>query len=104
MFWVITYDVPATHDDYRNKIASTLLDYHLFRIQYSVFIGWTSVNAINSCKFKIEKMLKKNNVPADIRFFPLCRECENKASRINSLNYKPGNKATSTIDPSFAIQ
>lgn len=90
MYWVVTYDVPATHDEWRVKVASTLSSFGLFRVQFSVFVGDRTVNTIQACKLKLEQMLKVNHVPADIRFYPLCKQCEQGAARINSENYRPG--------------
>ncbi|MHA1370774.1 MAG: CRISPR-associated endonuclease Cas2 [Promethearchaeota archaeon] len=87
MFWVVTYDVPATHDEWRTKIAKKLSDFGLFRIQYSVFVGIRSQNSIEACKIAIEDMLKKDSIPADIRFFPLCKSCEQNIMHLNSGNY-----------------
>nr|MDO8109711.1 CRISPR-associated endonuclease Cas2 [Candidatus Sigynarchaeota archaeon] len=94
MFWVITYDVPATHDEWRLKVAKTLSNFGFFRIQYSVFVGDRTNNTVQACKLKLESMLKNNLVPADIRFFPLCTSCAQGTFRINNCNYKPGNAKT----------
>ena len=95
MFWVVTYDVPATHDEWRVKIAAMLSKFGLFRIQYSVFMGDRTQNVIQACMLSLKTMLKGNTVPADIRFFPLCATCEQGVLRLNNCNYKPGNNVTS---------
>lgn len=94
MFWVITYDLPVTHDAWREKVAKTLSSFGFFRIQYSVFVGDRTQNTVQACKLKLEAMLKANQVPADIRFFPLCKSCENDTMRLNNCNYKSGNMKT----------
>ena len=94
MFWVITYDVPATHDPWREKVAKILSNFGFFRIQYSVFVGDRTQNTLDACKLKIETLLKANLVPADIRFFPLCKSCENTTLRFNNCNYKSVNAKT----------
>nr|MDO8084979.1 CRISPR-associated endonuclease Cas2 [Candidatus Sigynarchaeum springense] len=94
MFWVITYDVPVTHDKWREKLAKVLSDFGFFRIQYSVFVGDRTTNTTQACKLKIEAMLKAGFVPADVRFFPLCKSCEAGAIQVNNCNYKSVNAKT----------
>lgn len=89
----MTYDVATKFDDWRMKIAKKLSNFGLFRVQYSVFIGDITPNRMQSCKLAIEGMLK-NKIPADVRFFPLCKACEGKVMRINSGTYTPGRKKT----------
>jgi CRISPR-associated endonuclease Cas2 len=94
MYWIVTYDVPATHDKWREQIAKVLFSFGLFRIQYSVFLGDRTSNTIDACRTKLDTMLKANNVPADIRFFPMCKSCEAGALRINIRNYRAGEPVT----------
>jgi CRISPR-associated endonuclease Cas2 len=94
MYWVITYDIPATHDKWRDKVAKKLSSFGFFRVQYSVFVGDRTVNTTQACKLALESMLKGNFVPADIRFFPLCKSCENGVMRFNNCNYRSVNSKT----------
>lgn len=66
---LITYDVPATHDRLRQKIAEKLLDYGLERIQYSVFVGKLSKNQLEN--LKIDLLALVGGDPADVRVFNL---------------------------------
>ncbi|MHA1679578.1 MAG: CRISPR-associated endonuclease Cas2 [Promethearchaeota archaeon] len=102
MLWFVAYDIPATHDRWRFRVARELSNAGLFRIQYSVFMGELSNNAMKSCKLIIDSMLSRNRVPADIRFLPLCRTCEKKALRTNTEGYTPG-KIGPTMPSSIVI-
>ena len=66
---LITYDVPATHDYLRHKIAQKLIDYGLERIQYSVFVGNLSKNMVDNLKIEVLGIIGTD--PADVRVFHL---------------------------------
>jgi CRISPR-associated endonuclease Cas2 len=97
MLWVVAYDVPATHDKWRLKVAKLLSNFGLFRIQYSVFSGVICQNVAQSCKIAVENLLRSNQVPADVRFFPLCLSCEGKVLGVNNMDYIAGKKKPGLI-------
>lgn len=89
MLWIVAYDVPVTHDPWRDKVAKHLSGFGFYRLQYSVFFGNVSSNSADGCKKSLEAKLRANSVPCDIRFFPLCLTCESKMLMINVNDYIP---------------
>ena len=77
---IVTYDIPD--DKLRKKIADKLLDYGLFRIQYSVFQGRLSRNMIEMLEIEIGELLGKKD--GDIRIFTVCERCLDKTIQITN--------------------
>ena len=57
MLFLIIYDI--TNDRLRNKIADTLKDYGLDRIQYSAFLGFLKRFELNSLIADLKKLLSE---------------------------------------------
>ena len=84
MLYLITYDVPEEYPKLRRKISLILKNWGLQRIQYSVFIGDISRNFAETIALQINEVIK--NEPADVRIFPICQKCLEKAIIIANNN------------------
>ncbi len=65
ILFLIIYDI--TNDKLRTRIANTLKDYGLERIQYSAFIGELKRYQLNSLVTDIKKLLKEIPMEEDER-------------------------------------
>lgn len=102
MFWVVTYDIPATHDKWRFRTAKILFEHGLSRVQWSVFTGDATSNSMKTCMLRLFRMVTVNSVPSDIRFFPLCRGCHGKIMGFKTEQYvtgQPNQSGRSLVKP-----
>ncbi|MHA1784920.1 MAG: CRISPR-associated endonuclease Cas2 [Candidatus Helarchaeota archaeon] len=79
------YDVPQEHDDKRLKIAQILKNHGLKRIEYSVFFGNTTIDLMETLAMRLYNVVK--NTPADVRLFPICKNCLDKAIIVKQNNF-----------------
>jgi CRISPR-associated protein Cas2 len=91
MIYLITYDIDD--DKERDKISKVLENYGI-RVQESVFeCNLSSVNY----KEVVERISKIISEGANIRFYPICKECYSKAAGFGNLVQLPGLKGYEII-------
>ncbi len=91
MLFLIIYDI--TNDNLRNKIAETLKDYGLERIQYSAFIGSLPRFKLNSLIEDLKKLIRDTPVKEDervrnIQIYPIPEMSKKRRVEINFSNGK----------------
>jgi len=91
MIYLITYDIED--DKQRNKISNVLENYGV-RVQESVFeCNLTSV----TYKEVVDRIGKIITEGANLRFYPICKECYSKAAGFGNLVQMPGLKGYEII-------
>ena len=80
LLYVVTYDVPATDNATREKLAHALKAAGLVRIQYSVFMGFLSRNEAEAVALKAQAIL--GSIDADVRVVPVCKHCQAKLMQV----------------------
>ena len=68
---MVIYDI--TDDNLRLKVAETLKDYGLERIQYSAFMGYLRRDRLNSLVFELKKLI--GDACENVQIYPLCDTC-----------------------------
>ncbi|MCD6164203.1 MAG: CRISPR-associated endonuclease Cas2 [Candidatus Baldrarchaeia archaeon] len=71
MRYLIVYDI--TDDGLRYKVAETLKDYGLTRIQYSAFIGFLRRNKLNSLIYDLKRLIGDSD--ENVQIYPICDTC-----------------------------
>lgn len=71
MRYLIVYDI--TDDGLRYKVAETLKDYGLTRIQYSAFIGFLRRNKLNSLIHDLKNLISDST--ENVQIYPICNTC-----------------------------
>ena len=71
MRYLVIYDI--TDDNLRLRVAETLKDYGLSRIQYSAFIGALKRNKLNSLIVDLRKLI--GDAVENVQIYPLCDVC-----------------------------
>jgi len=71
MRYLLIYDI--SDDNLRLRVAETLKDYGLHRIQYSAFIGDLKRNKLNSLITDLRKLI--DSAVENIQIYPLCETC-----------------------------
>jgi CRISPR-associated protein Cas2 len=69
--YLVIYDV--TDDSLRNRVAETLKDYGLSRIQYSAFIGELARHKLNSLTVDLKDLIGEE--VENVQIYPLCDLC-----------------------------
>lgn len=93
---LVIYDVPEKYDDHRTKIAQILKNYGLKRIEYSVFFGNSTINLMETIAMRLESIVKK--IQADIRMFPICKNCLEKSLVVKENNIFNFEEMKSSVD------
>ncbi len=76
LVWVI-YDI--ADDKIRGQVSRACLDYGLYRVQKSVFLGSLNKNEWDSLAVECEGMIKDED---SVYVFPLCDDCFKKIKLI----------------------
>lgn len=71
MRYLIIYDI--TDDNLRSRVAETLKDYGLSRIQYSAFIGQLARHRLNSLTVDLKNLIEDRI--ENVQIYPLCDLC-----------------------------
>lgn len=82
--YVISYDIAK--DKTRTKVAKLLENYGV-RMQYSVFECDLDDKRFNELYSEIKKMDINTNIDS-IRFYKLCKNCENEIKTIGTVEQK----------------
>ena len=90
MIYLITYDIPQT--PLRGKIAKMCENYGFKRIQYSVFLGSTSQNLVETFSLQAKEALKGQT--GQITIIPVCRQCYEKIISFGTFPAKTKGKRT----------
>ena len=69
--YLVIYDV--TDDNLRLKVAETLKDYGLERIQYSAFMGYLRKHQLNSLIRDLKALI--GDAYENVQIYPLCDTC-----------------------------
>lgn len=80
LLYIVTYDVPATDNATREKLAHSLKAAGLVRAQYSVFMGFLSRNEAETVALKAQAILGSSD--ADVRVVPVCKHCQTKLLQV----------------------
>jgi CRISPR-associated protein Cas2 len=91
MIYLITYDIDD--DKQRDKISKVLENYGV-RVQESVFECNLSLANYKEVVERISKIISES---ANIRFYPICKECYSKAAGFGNLVQLPGLKGYEII-------
>ncbi|MEW6509189.1 MAG: CRISPR-associated endonuclease Cas2 [Bacteroidota bacterium] len=91
MIYLITYDIDD--DKQRDKISKVLENYGV-RVQESVFECNLSSANYKEVVDRISKIISES---ANIRFYPICKECYSKAAGFGNLVQLPGLKGYEII-------
>jgi CRISPR-associated protein Cas2 len=73
LVWVV-YDI--TDDGLRSSVSRACLDYGLYRVQKSVFLGELNKNEVDSLAVQCEDIIDKET--DSVYIFPACDECFKK--------------------------
>lgn len=71
MRYLVIYDI--TDDNLRIRIAETLKDYGLTRIQYSAFLGYLRRDKLNSLIVDLGRLI--GDAVENVQIYPLCDLC-----------------------------
>lgn len=78
---IIVYDIEE--DALRGKISNLLQDYGFERIQFSVFLGSRTRNALQMLEIEMKELIGKKK--ADVRFYQQCDRCMNKTMIVSKI-------------------
>jgi len=86
MRYVVIYDI--TDDNLRSRVAETLKNYGLERIQYSAFLGQLPRRKLNSMAVDLRRLLASGCETDNVQFFPLCDACYRGRSTVGSSRFE----------------
>jgi len=78
---IIIYDI--SNDSLRSKVARTLLEHGLVRIQKSAFYGFMNHNNREKLRLRLDKIMKGGE--GNIQLYPLCTKCFNLRESIGEI-------------------